>query len=163
MPVKRYNDSVRGSLEGSTETTMNVIEIPFNALLGIRQAPCDSGMLLELNESPSFLNHLGTVHAGVQLSLAEASSGEFLLRVLPGFADQVVAVVRRVEAKFKNPMKGRLSARAATAESELGQSAEPLATRGRAILPVTIEVLDQAGLVGLTATFQWFAQRRPDS
>jgi len=33
-------------------------------------------------ESPLLLNHVGTVHASVQFALAEASSGEFLLRHL---------------------------------------------------------------------------------
>lgn len=74
---------------------MDVTQIPFNHFLGIQQAAQDSGCLLELGDSPSYTNHLGTVHASVQLALAEASSGEFLLRTLPEFGNQVLAVVRR--------------------------------------------------------------------
>ncbi|MEN6493604.1 MAG: DUF4442 domain-containing protein [Thermoguttaceae bacterium] len=139
---------------------MDVTQIPFNHFLGIQQAAQDSGCLLELGDSPSYTNHLGTVHASVQLALAEASSGEFLLRTLPEFGNQVLAVVRRVEAKFKNPMRGKIRSRAVTSETELKQSAEALATKNRAILPVTIEIVDADGAAGLVVTFEWFAQKQ---
>jgi hypothetical protein len=58
---------------------VSVTELPFNSLLGI-QIATDSAHLLELPAGGQYLNHLGTVHASAQLALAEASSGEFLLR-----------------------------------------------------------------------------------
>lgn len=140
---------------------MDVTQIPFNHFLGIQKA-AGATHLLELGDLPSYTNHLGTVHASVQLALAEASSGEFLLRTLPEFGNQVLAVVRRVEAKFKNPMRGRVFARAATTEADLKQSAEVLTAKGRAILPVTIEIVDTEGVVGLIATFEWFSQKQSD-
>ena len=87
---------------------MNVTDIPFNAFLKIEKASGDSSHLLQLQESPSHLNHVGTVHASVQMALAEASSGQWLLDAMPDRADKVVAVVRRVEAKFKKPMQGAI-------------------------------------------------------
>lgn len=142
---------------------MNVTEIPFNRYLGMRQTQDGSGKLLELDDSPSYLNHVGTVHASAQLALAEATSGEILLRALPELAGQAVAVVRRVEAKFRNPTRGRIYSRAVTAVTDVQQSADPLSTKGRAIIPVTVEIVDQSGAVGLLATFEWFAQRLPPS
>lgn len=56
---------------------MKVTELPYNKFIGIKKAR-DSGYLLKLDESPDYLNHLGNVHAGAQLSLAEAASGEYL-------------------------------------------------------------------------------------
>jgi hypothetical protein len=56
---------------------MNVIDIPFNRFVGIREAQGDAPRLLELGESPDYLNHLGTVHAGAQLTLAEAGRATF--------------------------------------------------------------------------------------
>lgn len=141
---------------------MDVTQIPFNQFLGIKKAADTATHLLEIGDSVSYTNHLGTVHASVQLALAEASSGEFLLHTLPEFGDKVLAVVRRVEAKFKNPMQGPVFSRAATPEADLKRSAEALSTKGRAILPVTIEIVDTAGTVGLVATFEWFAQRKSD-
>lgn len=67
---------------GANQRPVNITEIPFNQFLGIKKASRDSGFVLELGSSPCFQNHLGTVHAGIQLALAEASSGECLLREL---------------------------------------------------------------------------------
>jgi len=138
---------------------MNVTEIPFNKFLGLRPGEPGSASLLRLDAGPQYLNHVGTVHAGAQLALAEAASGEYLLRVLPDLAGQALAVVRRVEAKYKKPMRGSLSARATTPEADVRQAAEPLATKGRAIIPVRIEVVDEQGEVGLAASLEWFVQK----
>jgi hypothetical protein len=138
---------------------MKVTEIPFNKFIKIETAEGSTSALLELTPSPWHLNHLDTVHACVQLSLAEASSGEFLLRTLPGFADQTFGVLRRVEAKFKNPMKGKITARAVSTAADLTEAAETLSAKGRAIAPVIIEVFDANNAVGLHATFHWFLQR----
>ena len=52
----------------------SVTELPFNNFLGIHPAH-DTSHLLQLPSGSQYLNHLGTVHAAVQLALAEASSG----------------------------------------------------------------------------------------
>jgi acyl-coenzyme A thioesterase PaaI-like protein len=142
---------------------MKVTEIPFNRFLKIKTAEEASSTLLELTPASEHLNHVGTVHAGVQLSLAEAASGEFFLRTLPGFSDQVYGVLRRVEAKFKNPMKGKIFARAVTTAIEVTTASEILLAKGRAIIPVAIEVVDAEGIVGLQATFQWYIQMNENS
>jgi hypothetical protein len=139
---------------------MNVTDIPFNAFLQIEKPPADSPFLLKLRESPSYLNHIGTVHACVQLSLAEASSGQWLVQALPHLVDKAIAVLRRVEAKFKSPMKGEIFSRATTSLDEVRRSAEALTAKGRALVPVTIEIVDGSGSVGLVATFEWFSQNR---
>jgi acyl-coenzyme A thioesterase PaaI-like protein len=140
---------------------MNVTEIPFNKFLNIAKAEGAEPALLELNPTACHLNHIGTVHAGALLTLAEAGSGEWLMRTFPEFKDRTIAVVRRVEAKFKSPMNGKITARAKTTAAEMRQAAEPLSTKGRAIIPVTIEVVDAENTVGLVATFDWFAQMNP--
>jgi acyl-coenzyme A thioesterase PaaI-like protein len=142
---------------------MKVVDIPFNAMLGIRPAPDGSGMLLELPDAPCYRNHVGTVHAAAQLALAEAASGELLMRTLPEFQGQAAAVVRRVESKFSSPMMGAIYARAASEPVDVQQSSEPLKLKGRAIIPVSIEIVDRAGSVGMTATFEWFARKLQDA
>jgi hypothetical protein len=139
---------------------VNVIEVPFNAFLKIENAPASSSHLLQLRESPCYLNHVGTVHAAAQLALAEASSGQWLMQAMPELADKVIAVVRRVEAKFKKPMLGAIYSRAVTSLDEIRHAADPLATKGRSLVPVTVEVVDGSGNVGLVATFEWFAANR---
>jgi hypothetical protein len=138
---------------------VKVTAIPFNAFLEMEES-ADSSRLLELSDSPHYLNHVGTVHASAQLALAEASTGQMLMQALPELADKVVAVVRRVEAKFKKPMQGVIASRPVTTSDEIRQAAAPLASRGRAVIPVTVEILDAAANVGLAATFEWFAANR---
>jgi acyl-coenzyme A thioesterase PaaI-like protein len=143
------------------EPTVEVTEIPFNRFLGIQRATDGESRLLELPDDPNYANHVGTLHAGAQMALAEAASGECLIRAMPGMQGQAFAVVRRVEAKFKSPMKGRVVARSASSQSDIQQAAGPLSTKGRAMIPVTVEIVDGDGAVGLIATFEWFAQMIP--
>jgi acyl-coenzyme A thioesterase PaaI-like protein len=140
---------------------MKVTEIPFNQFLGIADSEGAEPALVELNPADCHLNHIGTIHAGVLLSLAEAASGEWLMRTFPDFKDRAIAVVRRVEAKFKSPMNGKVTAKAVSDAGELLRAAEPLATKGRAIIPLSVEVIDSQNTIGLTATFEWFAQMIP--
>jgi len=83
---------------------MDVTQIPFNNWLGITRVKDGSGYLLELGDSPEFRNHLGTVHASVQFALAEATSAECLLAAFPELSGKVLAVVRRLEVKYKAPL-----------------------------------------------------------
>ena len=135
---------------------MDVTRIPFNALIGIERAETD-GALLQLPSDPRYLNHLGTVHASALLALAEASSGEFLLRHLNSL-DGIAPVVRRLEAKFRKPAKGLIVSRANVAADALTQLKAELAVKGRARVSILVELHDQAGVRVLSATVEWFIQ-----
>jgi acyl-coenzyme A thioesterase PaaI-like protein len=137
---------------------MDVTQLPFNRLVGLEPAAADSGFLVSLPDGPQYTNHLGTVHASALLAVAEAGSGAFLLDRL-GDAVGVVAVVRRLEAKFRRQASGRVSARAAVAAEELARWASDLASHGRVSPAVLVEVVDAAGAVVLSATVQWFIAR----
>ena len=87
-------------------------------------------------KSPSRVDsHIRTVHASVQLALAEASTGQWL-------------------------MQGAIYSLSTTSLDEIRRFAEPLATKGRSLIPVTVEIVDGSGNVGLVATFEWFAPNR---
>lgn len=135
----------------------SVTELPFNAFLGLRCAT-DAAGLLQLPAGGQYLNHLGTVHASALLALAEASSGEFLLRHF-GSSAGVVPVVRHIEAKFRKPANGAVSSKAAVAPELLAQLEADLAAKGRALVPVTVDLHDEVGTLALSATVEWFIQR----
>src|SRR5260370_27247383 len=86
---------------------MDINEVPFNQFMGIRKSQGDGSQLLELDDLPVYRNHLGTVHAGAQMALAEAASAEYLLRTFADADAGVLAVVPRVQAKFKNLVNGK--------------------------------------------------------
>lgn len=101
---------------------IEITKIPFNAFLGLQPAASESDLLL-LPASSNYLNHLGSVHASAQLALAEAASGEFLLRHLPS-VEGLLPVVRRVQAKFRRPAKGAVLARAHVSPDGAGAFAQ---------------------------------------
>src|ERR1043165_2781669 len=99
-----------------SEAKMHVTDLAINKTMGMQLAAEGNGHILELPESPLLLNHVGTVHASVQFALAEAGSGEFLLRHLGEAQSQVFAVLRTSEVKFRKPAHGALRASARFAE-----------------------------------------------
>ncbi len=138
---------------------MKITQLPFNRFIGLETSPVESGMLISLPEGSQYTNHLGSVHASALLAVAEAASGAFLLQHL-GDAGDYVPVVRRLEAKFRKPALGRVSARGVATAVEIAQWNDDLATRGRLLAPVPVEVVDTAGVVVLTAVVEWFIARR---
>jgi acyl-coenzyme A thioesterase PaaI-like protein len=142
---------------------MDVTQLPFNRLIGLELAAADSGFLVGLPDGPQYTNHLGTVHAGALLAVAEAGSGALLVRHLGGRAG-FVPVVRRLESKFHRPASGRVWARASVRPEEVARWSAELEARGRASVAVPVEVVDTAGSVVLSAVFEWFIARgTPDA
>ena len=139
----------------------SVTGLPFNRLLSIRSAS-DAVHLLELPSGSQYLNHLGTVHAGAQLALAEASSGELLLKHF-GSSDGLVPVLRRVEAKFRNPANGTIMSTASTTPESLARLDAELSSKGRSVIGITVDIYDESGAHTLSATFDWFIQRQNNS
>ncbi len=136
-----------------------VTELPFNRLLNLQTAD-DASKLLRLPAGGQYLNHLGTVHASALLALAEASSGEFLLRTLGG-ANGLVPVVRRLEAKFRKPANGAVTSTASVADGALDELRTSLTGKGRALIAVNVELHDESGTHALSATVEWFISALP--
>ena len=141
---------------------MDVTALAFSRLIGLEHAAPESGFLLSLPESPNYLNHLGTVHAGALLALAESASGEFLLRAF-GPHPEYVAVVRRLDAKFRKPAHGRVSARASGLADEMASFFATLGSKGRASIGVQVEVVDEEQVLALTAAVEWFVAKKDAS
>jgi acyl-coenzyme A thioesterase PaaI-like protein len=134
---------------------MDVTAIPFNRFLGLRAS--ETALLLPAD--PKYLNHLGTVHASAQFSLAEAASGQWLLDRFGAAAAEYAAVVRRADLKFRRPATGELTAQASAPPEEAERFLETLTRRGRATMEVRVEVLAADGSATLESVFEWFAQR----
>jgi hypothetical protein len=116
----------------------SVTELPFNRFVGIETAS-EPAQLLRLPAGAQYLNHLGTVPASAQLALAEASSGEFLLRHF-GSSGGVVPVVRRLESKFRKPANGAVTSTVSVPPEALEQLGTDLGAKGRPIVSVAVEL-----------------------
>ncbi len=132
----------------------SVTTLPFNQHVGIQKSSSEDS-LLELPAGEQFLNHLGTVHASAQLALAEACSGEFLLQSLANETG-IVPVVRRVEAKFKKPAHGKLTAKINPTLTAIDEAINELANKGRCLLAICVDVHDEQGQHSLSSRFDWF-------
>ena len=140
---------------------MHVTDLAINRALGMSLAPAGEDYLLEVPEAPLLLNHVGTIHASVQFALAEACSGEFLLRQLREPQAQVFAVLRNSEVKFRKPAHGALRASASFVKTESGIELADglLGPRGRALVSVLVIVRDAHSVTTLSGQFDWFLQR----
>lgn len=134
-----------------------VTTLPFNQFLGLEPSP-DAAQVLRLPAGGHYLNHLGTVHASALLALAEASSGECLLRRF-GSATGLLPVVRRLEAKFRKPARGAVTSTVTVAPEAFAQFDTDLAAKGRALLTIPVDLHDEAGTHVLSASVEWFVQR----
>ncbi len=132
----------------------SVTELPFNNFLGI-QIASDPTQLLQLPAADRYLNHLGTVHASAQLALAEAASGEFLIRAFGSNAG-FMPVVRRLESKFRQPANGTITSTVSTPPEAIDQLRNDLAAKGRALIKIAVELHDESGAHTLSATVEWF-------
>lgn len=140
---------------------MHIDDVPFNRFIGLQREPEGGAFAVSLPAGPQYHNHLGIVHAAAQLAVAEAASGEWMLRNFGGQAEEFVAVVRRMETKFKQPARGKILGKATVSDPARAQLAADLATRRALAFALRVDVFDEAGAHTLTATVEWFITRRP--
>jgi acyl-coenzyme A thioesterase PaaI-like protein len=136
---------------------LDISLLPFNKLIGLEVAG-SGDLMVRLPAGPQYLNHLGTVHGSALLAVAEAGSGEFLFRSL-GHIENVVPVVRKLEAKFRKPANGSVTSRCAVARDIVDGWAVELEARGRVSADVPVEVIDSTNTLVLSAVVGWFITR----
>lgn len=137
---------------------MDILAIPFHKFLNLKEHTGEE-YIFEVKERPEYLNHLQTIHACVQLSLAEASSGEFLLQEFSELKTKVIPVIRRTEVKYHRPANGTLYSRASFQSANKAEVSDELLKRGRIIVQVKVEIFDNRKNKVLTAIFDWFLKK----
>ena len=134
---------------------MDILEIPFHRFLNLKKHSGEE-FIFEAAERPEYLNHLGTIHACVQLTLAEASSGEFLLQEFNDIKSELIPVVRKTEAKYHRPANGILFSKAAFESTNKSNVLHDLSNKKRALLKVKVEIFDEQKDKKLSVVFDWF-------
>ncbi|MFZ5495017.1 MAG: DUF4442 domain-containing protein [Verrucomicrobiota bacterium] len=140
---------------------MKATELAYNQVLGLRDAPVGAEHLLELPFTPLVHNHLGTMHAAAQFSLAEAASAECLQRHFAAAVGQVFAVVRGVEVKYRRPATGDLLAYGRPDDVTRDGLVAELEARGRTNAVILIDLKDRTGTLTFHGKFEWFISRVP--
>lgn len=137
---------------------IDVTQISFNRDSGMLRSDRPDSIFM-FPADTRYLNHLGTLHAAVIFTLAEATSGEFLQRHFADIEPPISAMVRRAETKYRRPTNGAIYSRATADAKALAGVLDQVSRRGRASIAVNVEVLDDSSAVIATATFEWFVSK----
>jgi len=134
---------------------MNATKIPFIEKVGVIR---NSAGALELPFNKSIHNHLKTVHASAQFTLAETASGDALQTQFPELVGKVIPVLRDSSIKFKKPAQKSITAHASITDEAIDKFRTQLAKKGRALISVSVAVKDSEEVVTCVGTFSWFVQ-----
>ena len=137
---------------------MDVTQIPFNKFIEISPSDTNDHVLV-LAFKEHMKNHLGFFHASAQFALAEACSGLSLQKQFPHLANSVLPVLRKSEIKFKKPAESDIQAHAGISDESKTKAEDQLEKKGRAIITVPVEVVDQNGTVTMVGSYEWFVQK----
>lgn len=135
---------------------MDVTEIPFVKKVGITQSATGE---LKLTFNNDTHNHLATIHASAQFTLAETASGEYLQTLFPELVGKVVPVLRDAHVKFKNPAVNTIKAYPSCTDDVIEKFKTQLDRKGRATISVNVEVKDTENTVTCIASYNWFVQK----
>ena len=135
---------------------MNVIEIPFVKKVGITQS--EKGEL-ELPFTDETHNHLQTIHASAQFTLAETASGEYLQTLFPELVGKVIPVLRDATIKFKNPGVKTIIAYPSISDESREKFNLQFSNKGRASISVDVDIKDIENTVTCIATYSWFVTK----
>lgn len=136
--------------------SMNVTEIPFVKKVGITQS---SNGELELPFTDETHNHLATIHASAQFTLAETASGEYLQTLFPELEGKVIPVLRDASIKFKKPALKTILAYPSIVNESQEKFTAQFSKKGRASITVDVEIKDIENTVTCVATYNWFVQK----
>ncbi len=133
---------------------MDVTKLPFNEFIGLKQS-INSDYLLMLDDKREYTNHLDTVHASALFSLAEATSGHFILNHLYELT-QVIPVVRKVETKYRKPAIGKIFSQANFLDSNKDEVIDSITQKGRILVKIEVSLFDEKEILVMQSVFEWF-------
>lgn len=134
---------------------MQATEIPFVKLVGIENK--NSTLFLDFKENVK--NHIETIHASAQFTLAETQSGVHLQTIFPELESKVVPILRDAQIKYKKPAKQKIYAYASCTDEAIVKFRKQFDKKGRASIQVSVEIRDINDVVISQGLFSWFVQR----
>jgi len=130
--------------------------IPFAQYLGIKPKNKNH---LSLELKPEVHNHIGTLHAAAQFTLAETQSGLFLLSLFPEYAEEMMPLLRGSTLKYKQPATTELTAIATVDSDRKEKFMHHYLRRGKAVLTIEVELKDSTGMTTMVSEFSWYVQK----
>jgi acyl-coenzyme A thioesterase PaaI-like protein len=96
------------------------------------------------------------LHAGVLFTLAESTSGEYLLKNFSTLKMDIIPVIRKAEIKYSKPGKGIVYSKAVITEPGIHDVESALEKKGRVMIKVKVDIYNDDSQRMLTALFEWF-------
>ncbi|MEA1880116.1 MAG: YiiD C-terminal domain-containing protein [Campylobacterota bacterium] len=132
---------------------MDVTHIPFARHTGIERK--EEGTL-KLEPTPTVQNHINSIHASAQFTLAETQSGLHLQSLFPTLENKVVAVLRGSTVKYKSPATTTLTAEASIDKEIKEKFLVSFEMKGRASITVKVKLLDEENTITMIGEYNWF-------
>ena len=136
------------------ENNIKATDIPFVNHIGIK----DENNELSLDFKENVLNHIKTIHASAQFTLAETQSGLHLQKLFPELEGKVIPVLRDAQIKYKKPAQEKIIAFSSSDEEAIEKFKTQFGKKGRGSLQINVEVKDVNDVLTSQATFTWFVQ-----
>ncbi|WP_292658350.1 YiiD C-terminal domain-containing protein [Nitratifractor sp.] len=133
---------------------MKATDIPFVRHIGIEEENSE----LSLDFKNDVLNHIKTIHASAQFTLAETQSGIHLQNLFPDLEGKVLPVLRDAQIKYRKPAQEKIIAFASTDAEDVAKFRSQFEKRGRASIQINVDVKDVNGVLTSQAAFTWFVQ-----
>ncbi|MBP9689667.1 MAG: YiiD C-terminal domain-containing protein [Bacteroidia bacterium] len=137
---------------------MNLKDIPFAKTIGLTES--NGEYLFELADDVGYTNHLGSVAAAAQFSLAEFTSGQWLLNSFSEIALNVVPMLRKSQVKFKKPAHGRIRAKANVDLFAQEVFLQELNQHKRALITIHVDIVNDNNEKVMTGIYEWFIQQK---
>ena len=133
---------------------MKATDIEFVKLVGIQE----SEEQVSLEYKKDVLNHINTIHASAQFTLAETQSGLHLQKLFPELDGKVIPVLRDANVKYRKPALKKIIAFASVNEENLKKFKEQFSKKGRGLIEIGVDVKDIDDVCTTSAVFTWFVQ-----
>jgi acyl-coenzyme A thioesterase PaaI-like protein len=125
----------------------------FDMKLGLIQ---ENELELILCEHAEYKNHVGTVHAGAQFSLADAASGAMVANAfLDLFSLGITPLVSQSTANYKKAAYGNLHAKATIERAEQERVRQEIQTANKSHVVVQIILSDEQEAIVSEMSFKW--------
>jgi len=154
--VVQQQSSVAEMIRGGIE------QMPYNAMLGVRIVEMDGGRARgTLASRPEVGNHVGTMHAGAQFSLIEATSGAAVSSAFLDLLGRATPLAQGCDLTYRRPAHGDVVAEATLAPEQVERVRAELEAGGRARFDVPVTVTDSRGTLATEATMRWYIRLNP--
>jgi len=132
------------------------MNIPFIENMGI-EAEENGSLYLRFRQK--LLNHVGTIHASAQFTLAETQSGFYLELMFPQYRNKVIPILRSSSVKYKHPATKDIYSVATASKEALEKFDIQFLKKGRALISIDVTVYDNDKNITMIGEFVWFISK----